>query len=172
MYERSSPARRAAFYGVFLTLGVLAGYVERTLPSPIPALPGVKLGLANIIPLFLMYVRSDRAAFILNILRCLLSGLLFTGVSGTLYALAGASLAFAAMALAKRVRIFGLIGVSAAGGVFHNVGQLLVAALVVGQPLLFYYLPELVVFGVAAGSFTGYIAGLVIRRIGGVAGQR
>ncbi|MDR2664968.1 MAG: Gx transporter family protein, partial [Oscillospiraceae bacterium] len=120
-------ARRVALLGLSLALGVLAGYVERALPSPVPAVPGIKLGIANIVPLYLMYRAGWRAALGMNVLRCLLAGLLFTGAWGTLYALSGAAASFVAMAAAKRARVFGVIGVSVAGGAAHNLGQLAVA---------------------------------------------
>jgi heptaprenyl diphosphate synthase len=154
--------------GLSLALATLAGYVGRVLPSPVPAVPGIKLGIANIVPLFLMYRASGRAAFGLNVLRCLLSGLLFTGVWGMLYALSGAIVSFGAMAAAKRARVFGVIGVSVAGGVCHNVGQIALAALIVSDARLFLYLPVLIVSGVAAGIAVGYLAGAMIRRVGAI----
>ncbi|MDR2357908.1 MAG: Gx transporter family protein [Oscillospiraceae bacterium] len=163
--KRDGSAARTAFLGMFLALSILASYVERVVPSPVPAVPGIKLGLANIAPLFLMYTRSNRAAFGLNVLRCLLSGLLFTGVWGTLYALSGAIVSFGAMAALKRARAFGIVGVSALGGVCHNAGQLSLAALAVRDARLFYYLPVLIISGVAAGVFVGWVAGVMIRRI-------
>ncbi|MDR1589754.1 MAG: Gx transporter family protein [Oscillospiraceae bacterium] len=155
-----------AFFGVFLALAMLVSYVERVAPSPVPAVPGIKLGLANIAPLFLMYTKGDRAAFGLNVLRCLLSGLLFTGVWGMLYALSGAVVSYGAMAAFRRARVFGVVGVSVIGGVCHNAGQLALAAATVRTARLFYYLPVLIISGVAAGVLVGYLAGLLIRRIG------
>jgi heptaprenyl diphosphate synthase len=152
--------------GLSLALATVAGYVERVLPSPVPAVPGIKLGVANIVPLFLMYRASGRAAFGLNVLRCILSGLLFAGVWGMLYALSGAIVSFGAMATAKRARVFGVIGVSVAGGACHNVGQIALAALIVSDARLFLYLPVLIVSGIAAGVIVGYLAGAMIRRVG------
>lgn len=97
--------RHVAFMGLSLVLATLVVYVERVLPSPVPAVPGIKLGVANIVPLFLMYRAGGRASFGLNVLRCLLSGLLFTGAWGMLYALSGAIVSFGAMAAAKRAHI-------------------------------------------------------------------
>jgi heptaprenyl diphosphate synthase len=151
--------------GLALALATLAGYVERVLPSPVPAVAGIKLGIANIVPLFLMYRAGGRAAFGLNVLRCLLSGLLFTGVWGMLYALAGAMVSFGAMAAAKRARVFGVIGVSVAGGVCHNAGQITLAALTVGDARLFLYMPVLIVSGIAAGAIVGYLAGAMMRAV-------
>jgi heptaprenyl diphosphate synthase len=163
--RKKGKAVNVAFLGMVLALAMLASYVERVAPSPVPAVPGIKLGLANIVPLFLMYTKSNRAAFGLNILRCLLSGLLFTGVWGMLYALSGAIVSFAAMAAIKRARVFGIVGVSVMGGVCHNAGQLALAALTVRDTRLFYYLPVLIISGVAAGVLVGYLAGIMIRRI-------
>jgi heptaprenyl diphosphate synthase len=159
-------AGRMAFLGVFLALAMLAGYVERLAPPPVPAIPGIKLGFANAAPLFLMHRVGNRPAFGVNVARCVLTGLLFTGLWGMAYALAGALASFACMAALRRARIFGLVGVSAAGGVCHNAGQLTVAALAVGNARLFYYTPVLIISGLAAGILVGWIAGTLLRRLG------
>jgi heptaprenyl diphosphate synthase len=164
--KRGSPARRAALMGVLLTLSLAASYAERAVPSPVPAVPGIKLGLANIVPLFILYTRGERAALGVNALRCVLAGLLFSGVWGALYALSGAAVSFAAMAPLRRARVFGVAGVSAAGGVCHNIGQLALAALVTRDARLWVYTPVIVVSGVAAGLIVGYLAGILIRRLG------
>jgi heptaprenyl diphosphate synthase len=157
-------AKYIAFLGLFLAFSVAAGYFERMMPPITPALPGLKLGLPNIAVIVLMYARDYKTAFLMNILRVIVSGILFSGIWGMVYGLFGAIFSFAAMAPLKKTNIFGTVGVSAAGGVFHNFGQICAGALIVG-PELFYYFPVLIIFGTASGTAVGYLSGLVINRL-------
>ena len=157
--------RYIAFLGIFLTFAVAAGYFERLIPAVIPAVPGIKLGLPNIVVIILMYTKDYKTAFILNILRVMISGLLFTGLWGTVYGLSGALLSFAVMAGLKKTRLFGTAGISAAGGVFHNLGQICLAALIIDNIKLFYYFPVLIISGVITGVVIGYLAGIMINRL-------
>ncbi|MCL2813546.1 MAG: Gx transporter family protein [Oscillospiraceae bacterium] len=157
-------ARYIAFLGLFLALSVAAGYFERILPPIAPALPGIKLGLPNTAVIVLMYIKDYKTAFLLNVLRVIISGMLFSGLWGTFYALFGALFSFAAMALLKKTGAFGSVGVSAAGGVFHNFGQICAGTLFAGVEL-FYYFPVLIVFGAASGAVVGYLSGLIIIRL-------
>ncbi|MDO4531808.1 MAG: Gx transporter family protein, partial [Bacillota bacterium] len=138
-------------------LAILMGYVEMMIPVPIP-IPGVKLGLANVIIIIMMYFMDTKSAFFVSMVRVLLSGLLFAGFAGLLYSLAGAMCSFLVMALLKKTDRFSIIGVSLAGGVFHNVGQIIVAALVVENVKMAYYLPFLLVSGVVTGILIGVVA--------------
>lgn len=159
-------AKYVAFLGVSLAFAVAAGYLERLAPPAVPAFPGIKLGLPNIAVIVLMYIKDCKTAFVLNILRVILSGLLFSGPWGMAYGLSGAALSFVIMAILKKTGLFGTAGISAAGGVFHNFGQVCLAALIVGDIKLFYYFPVLAVSGVITGAAVGYTAGLIILRIG------
>ena len=123
-------SRKIPYYGLFAALAILMGYVEMMIPVPIP-IPGVKLGLANVIIIIMMYFMDTKSAFFVSLIRVLLSGLLFAGFAGLLYSLAGAMCSFAVMALLTKTEKFSIVGVSLAGGVFHNVGQVAVAAMVV-----------------------------------------
>ncbi|MDY3926653.1 MAG: Gx transporter family protein, partial [Anaerotignum sp.] len=120
--------------------------------------PGVKLGLANVIIIIMMYFMDTKSAFFVSLIRVVLSGLLFAGFAGLLYSLAGAMLSFAVMALLKKTDKFSIVGVSIAGGVFHNVGQIIVAALAVENVKMAYYLPFLLVSGVVTGMLIGIVA--------------
>ena len=157
--------RRIAFLGLMLAIGILAGYVERLVPPPIPSLPGIKLGLANAVILVVMYTVDAKSALLLNVARAVLTGLLFSGIWGMLYALSGVALSFTGMALLKKSGAFGLVGISVAGGALHNTGQLCLAALVMKNAALFHYLPILVASGVVAGIAVGYVAGLCVNRL-------
>ena len=155
-----------AFLGLMLTFAIAAGYIERIIPPVIPAIPGIKLGLPNIAVIILMYIKDHKTAFILNILRVIVSGLLFTGPWGMVYGLSGALLSFTVMAGLKKTGKFGTVGISAAGGVFHNLGQICLAAVIVNNIKLFYYFPVLIISGVITGIIIGYLAGLMINRLG------
>jgi len=158
-------AKYIAFLGIFLAFAVAVGYFERLIPPVIPAVPGIKLGLPNIAVIVLMYLKDYKTAFVLNIFRVVLSGFLFTGIWGMIYGLSGALLSFAVMAVLKKSGRFGTVGVSAAGGVFHNLGQICVGALIINNIKLFYYFPVLIIFGTATGIIVGYVSGLIIGRL-------
>lgn len=149
--------RKVAYYGLFAALAILMGYVEMLIPIPIP-IPGIKLGLANVIILIMLYFMDSKSAFFVSLIRVLLSGLLFAGFAGLLYSLAGAMSSFAVMALSKKTGKCSILGVSVLGGIFHNVGQIIVAALVVENIRMAYYLPFLLVSGVGMGLLIGIVA--------------
>lgn len=149
--------KKIPYYGLFAALAILMGYVEMLIPVPVP-IPGVKLGLANVIIIIMMYFMDTKSAFFVSLIRVVLSGLLFAGFAGLLYSLAGAMLSFAVMALLKKTDKFSIVGVSIAGGVFHNVGQIIVAALAVENVRMAYYLPFLLVSGVVTGMLIGIVA--------------
>ncbi len=149
-------SKKVAFYGIFAALAILMGYVEAMVQMPIPV-PGIKLGLANVIVVIAMYFMGNKAAIGINIIRVLISALLFNGFSGFLYSLSGAAASFIVMALAKKIRSSGIIGVSVLGGVTHNIAQIGVAALVLNTPGLMFYVPALLV----AGAVTGIVIGIV-----------
>ena len=149
--------KKIPYYGLFAALAILMGYVEMMFPMPIP-IPGVKLGLANVVVIIMMYFMDVKGAFFISLIRVFLSGLLFAGFAGLLYSLSGAMLSFAVMALLKKTGKFSIIGVSLAGGVFHNVGQVAVAAMVVENVKMAYYLPFLLVSGVVTGIVIGIVA--------------
>lgn len=150
-------SKRIAYYGLFASLAILMGYVEMLIPMPL-LVPGMKLGLANVIIVIVLYFMDAKAAFFISFVRVLLSGLLFAGFAGLLYSLSGAVLSFCIMTLMKKTNQFSIIGVSIGGGVFHNIGQIIVATLVVENLKLMYYLPFLLFFGVATGAVIGIVA--------------
>lgn len=149
--------KKIPYYGLFAALAILMGYVEMLIPIPVP-IPGVKLGLANVIIIIMLYFMDTKSAFFVSLIRVLLSGLLFAGFAGLLYSLAGAMLSFVVMAFLKKTNKFSIVGVSIAGGIFHNVGQIVVAALAVENVRMAYYLPFLLVSGVVTGMLIGIVA--------------
>lgn len=159
-----SAAGKAALCGVLAALALIFSYIEAILPF-LPGVPGIKPGLANLVIVIALYRLDAPTAFVVNLLRILMSALLFTGMFGFLYSLAGCLLSFAVMLLLKRTGLFSTVGVSMAGGVFHNAGQLLVAAAAVSGPQIFHYLPVLILAGTIFGTINGILCVLVLRRL-------
>ena len=157
--------KRTAFYGLFLALALVAGYVEQLLPVSL-GIPGVKLGLANVVTMVLLYTVGVRAAVGITAARILLAGMLFGTGFSIVYSAAGAVCSMLVMLLLKRTGRFSSVSVSMAGGVFHNVGQIIVAALVVENMKMAYYLPFLLVSGVVTGCLIGVVARLCLRYLG------
>jgi heptaprenyl diphosphate synthase component I len=152
---------KVAQYGLFAALAILMGYVEMLIPLPL-LVPGMKLGLANVIIVIALYHMDIKSAFFISLVRVLMSGLLFQGFAGLLYSLAGALLSLGVMALLKKTGKVSITGVSVMGGVFHNVGQIIVAAAVVENIKMAYYLPFLLVTGVVTGFVIGAVARLAL----------
>ena len=152
---------KVAQYGLFAALAILMGYVEMLIPLPL-LVPGMKLGLANVIIVLVLYHKDTTSAFFISLVRVLMSGLLFQGFAGLLYSLAGALLSLGVMALLKKTGKVSITGVSVMGGVFHNVGQIIVAAAVVENIKMAYYLPFLLVTGVVTGFVIGAVARLAL----------
>ena len=155
---------RVAYFGVFTALALIFSYVESLIPIQ-RGIPGVKLGLANLIIVIALYKMRLSEVFLLSIVRILLSGFLFGNYFSILYSLAGGVLSLAVMALLKKAGDFSVMGISMAGGVSHNVGQLVVAMLVVETFSVGYYLPVLLVAGLVTGFLIGVAAGEMLKRL-------
>ena len=152
--------RKLTTLGLSVALALILSYVESLLP-PLVAVPGVKVGLPNIVILFLLYRYGWKEAGAVSLIRLLLSAALFTGFVAFFYGLAGAVLS---LALLKRSDRFSPLGVSVAGGVLHNLGQIALAALILESGYIFAYLPVLLLSGTLAGALVGLLAGILIRR--------
>lgn len=155
---------KIAYLGLLTAFALIAGYIELLIPMPI-GIPGVKLGLANLVIVWALYSLKPEEALAVNGMRILLSGFLFGNLSMILYSLAGASLSFACMYLAKKSQAFSVIGVSIIGGVTHNIGQLIVAVLVLETVSLLYYGPVLLLSGLVTGFLIGIITEEVRKRL-------
>jgi heptaprenyl diphosphate synthase len=142
---------------------MILSYVESMIPSI--GIPGVKMGLANIAVIFALYRLGWREALGISLVRVFMVSMLFGSMSALLYSLAGAALSLGVMALLKRLDRFSETGVSVAGGVAHNAGQILVAMALLGSAKLAYYYPILVISGVAGGVLTGLTAAMLIKRV-------
>lgn len=156
---------RVAYFGVFTALALIFSYVESLIPINF-GIPGVKLGLANLITLIALYKMSVKEAFLISIARVVLSGFIFGNLFAILYSLAGGLLSLAIMTWFKRSNKFSIYGISMAGGVFHNVGQLMMAILVVESVTIAGYLPVLLVSGLLTGLVIGVVSGETLKRIG------
>ena len=156
---------RAAYFGVFTALALIFSYLESLIPIRF-GIPGIKLGLANLLTVILLYKRNAREALLLSVVRVILSGFLFGNLFSIVYSLAGGIMSLLVMAVLKRSGKFSVIGVSAAGGVSHNIGQLLVAMAAVETYRVGYYFPVLLIAGVVTGLLIGTVAEQVLKRLG------
>ena len=157
--------KRIACLGLFIALAFVLSYVEFLLPLNI-GIPGAKVGLANLVVMVALYTLGKKDAALLSFVRVVLVGLTFGNLAMLLYSLAGAVLSFLAMLIAKRTKLFSITGVSVLGGVFHNVGQIIVAMLVLETGSLLYYLPFLIVIGTISGVVIGLLSGMITARVG------
>ena len=159
-----SRTRRIAVSAMFAALALIFSYIEAILPLS-TGIPGVKLGIANLVVILALYNMNFRYAMGINVIRILVAGLLFNGLFGALYSLAGGVVSLTVMWLLKRTCLFSMAGVSMAGGVAHNMGQLLVASALVSNLKMFVYLPVLMFSGIAAGILIGITASVINERI-------
>lgn len=158
-------ASDVAAYGLLAAVALIFGYIEALFPLPVPV-PGIKLGLGNIVVLFALAGFGAWPGFAVMLVKVSVSALLFGNPAVFAYSMAGALASFAAMWCALRVRGFSIVGVSMVGGVFHMAGQLAVVALVLAPHVALAYLPVLFVAGLATGALTGYACRAVIRTAG------
>lgn len=157
-------AKKTAYMGMFTALAFVFSYLEFLIPINL-GIPGVKLGLANLVTIVVLYLMGVKEACILSLVRIVLNGFTFGNPAAMLYSLAGGFLSLLAMALSRKFKLFSVTGVSVLGGVFHNLGQILAAVLVVENAKLLYYLPVLVLSGTIAGTVIGILAAMVIKRL-------
>lgn len=152
---------KIAYMGLFLAFALILSYIETLIPFA-PGIPGIKLGLANLAVVLCLYLFGFKSALLLTTVKALLSGLLFGNLFMILYSLAGAWLSLLLMALLKKKDLFHIPVVSGAGGVMHNMGQLLVAFFAVETYGVIYYMPVLIVAGLITGIVIGMAASLVL----------
>lgn len=162
--HKKSTAHTVALSAMLAALALIFSYVEALLPLSV-GIPGVKLGVANLVIIVALYTLGFRYAMMINVLRILIAGLLFNGAFGAMYAISGGVLSLIVMALLKKTGWFSTIGVSMAGGVAHNLGQLMVAALIVSTMKLFYYFPVLLFSGMISGILIGFLATLTLKML-------
>ena len=150
--------------GLMASLALIFSYVEAIIPYN-PGVPGIKLGIANVVTVVALYKFGAKDAAAVSVIRVVLAGLLFNGVFGMLYALAGAVVSLTGMILLKKTGLFSVTGVSMAAGVLHNLGQLLVAAALHEAQRILIYFPVLMFSGIAAGILVGIASALALRAL-------
>ena len=155
--------KKIVFLALCLSLALVLSYVESVLPFHF-GIPGAKLGLPNLVTVVLIYAGNVPGAFLVALMRIVLSGFLFGNLFAILYSAAGFLLSFVTMLLMKRSGCFGMTGVSVAGGVMHNAGQILVAIFLTNAAVL-SYLPFLAAAGTAAGVVIGLLGGILLKRL-------
>lgn len=156
---------KIAYWGVFLALALVCSYVESLIPISF-GIPGVKLGLTNIVVILMLYTIGAKDAILISVLRIILAGFMFGNAFSIIYSLAGGILSFVVMLLLKKTGKLKILSISTAGGISHNVGQLIVAALVVENYNILFYVPVLIIAGIITGFLIGLLAGEIVLRIG------
>ena len=155
---------RVAYFGVFTALALIFSYIETLIPINL-GIPGVKLGLANLIIVIALYKIRLPEVYLLSVVRVLLSGLIFGNYFSIIYSLAGGLLSLTVMVLLKQMGSFSVMGISVAGGVCHNIGQMIVAMLVVETFSVAYYFPVLLIAGLLTGFLIGILANGMLKRL-------
>ena len=156
--------KRVAFLGMCIALSMILSYFESLIP-PLVAVPGVKIGLPNLVMVFMLYKIGWKETAIVSIIRVILVGILFGTPLSMIYSLAGATLSLIGMILMKKTNLFAPVTVSVVGGILHNVGQIATACFVMDTAQIAYYLPVLLITGTVAGIVIGYVAALILKRL-------
>ena len=156
--------RKLATLAVIVAVAMILSFVESRIPAFV-AIPGVKVGLANIAVIFALYKFGWREALSVSLVRVVLVALLFGSVVSLAYSIAGAVLSLSLMILLRKIGLFTEIAVSVVGGITHNIGQIFVAFLLLESDVVFYYLPFLLISGIIAGIAVGAASALLIKRI-------
>lgn len=154
-------AKKISYIGMLSAISIIFGYIESLFPAcPIP---GIKLGISNIVVLFAIYKEDNSSAFFVMLIKVLVSCLLFSGLNVFFYSVSGGILSYLAMILTKK--LFSVVGVSVLGGICHNLGQLLTAAFMMQTYAVFVYAPYLIIAGVCVGFVTGTVCKAVLKYI-------
>ena len=156
--------RQITTMGMLVALAMVLGFVETLIPINL-GIPGMKLGLANIVVVIALFLFDVKTAVVVSILRIILIAMTFGNMSMMFYSIAGASLSLLSMIAISKIKSFSLISVSIVGGIMHNVGQIICAAFVVRTNGVFTYLPVLIIAGLVSGALIGIVAGLILVRL-------
>ena len=157
-------SKNVSRYALLIALAMVLSWLESLVPVS-AAVPGMKLGLTNLVVIFALYRMRNRDAAIISFVRVLLVSFTFGNAYAFAYSMAGAVLSLLIMLALKKSGQFSTVGVSIAGGVGHNLGQIIVAALVLETDNIFFYLPVLMVSGMAAGVCIGLLGGIITERL-------
>lgn len=162
--SKKNKTKYVAYIGMLSAFAIILSYIEMLIPVNI-AIPGIKLGLANFLVLICLYEYGLAEAVTINVIRIIIIGFMFGNAFSILFSLAGAFVSMVVMFLLKKIKIFGITGVSVAGGVSHNMAQIFVAAFIVGSINIVYYIPLLIAGGVITGVLIGILANIFIKRV-------
>lgn len=154
---------KIANFGLLIALAFILSYIESLFPIPFPV-PGIKLGLANLVVIIALYKLGSKEAFVLSVLRIILISFTFGNLYMLMFSMTGGLLSWLLMSIAKKSKLFSMVGVSVIGGVSHNIGQIIMAVIVVENINIAYYLPFLLVSGITAGIIIGIVASIIISR--------
>ena len=164
--ENTTDTKKLTMTALLAALALIFSYIEVLIPFS-PAIPGIKLGIANLAVIVALYHMGLKYAITINVVRIFIAGLLFSGVFGIIYSLAGAILSMTVMVLLKKTGLFSVACVSMAGGVAHNLGQILAAAFLVSNLSIFIYFPFLIFSGLISGALIGIVAYIILKRLPG-----
>ncbi len=159
-----SKNKMTAMCGVFIALALVLSYLETLIPLNF-AVPGIKLGLANLVTIVAMFKLGLKPAILISLGRIVLSGILFGNITIIIYSLAGAGLSIIVMFIVKKIKAFSVTGISICGAVSHNMGQIIVAAVVMENANILYYMLVLCITGAVAGTFIGILASIILKSI-------
>ena len=156
--------KKVAFLGMCIALSMILSFVESQIP-PLMAVPGVKVGLPNLVMVFMLYKIGAKETAIVSILRVILVGILFGTPLSMIYSLVGATLSLIGMIILKKTNLFAPVTVSVVGGILHNIGQIATACFVMETAQIAYYLPVLLISGTIAGIIIGIVAAMILKRL-------
>ena len=154
--------KKTAYMGLFLALALICSYIESFFSFGIP---GIKLGLTNIVVVWLLYLAGAKEAFLISMLRIILSGFMFTNLFSILYSLAGGISSFLVMFLLKKTNKLKCISISLCGGITHNIAQIILAVFIVNSINVLFYIPVLLISGMITGLIIGIISQEMIIRL-------
>ena len=164
MRNTKQQIRKLTLLSVLTAAALILSYAESVLPPIFPTVPGIRVGLPNIVIIFVLYRMDVRSAISVSLVRIVIAALLFGSPISFVYSLAGAFLSLTVMALLKKFNILSTVGVSVAGGIFHNMGQILAAMLLLQTVQIGYYFLILAITGTVSGLFIGLCGAFMIAR--------
>lgn len=150
--------------GLMTALAMIFSYIESLVPIPIPV-PGVKLGLANMAIMIVMFTIGTREAVFVDFIRVVLTSMLFGNFNSFIFSISGAVLSIVVMAVLKHTGKFSEVGISVTGGVMHNIGQIIAAIIIMDTSAIILYLPVLMISGVVTGIVIGIVASIIVKRV-------
>jgi heptaprenyl diphosphate synthase len=164
MKNRSEKIQKLTLLGLCASVALLLSYVEAMIPPLFSAIPGIKMGLPNVVIVFVLYRYGVRDASLVSVVRLIIVAMLFGTVTTFMYSLAGAVLSLLVMAILKKLDFLSTVGVSVAGGVCHNIGQIIVAMILLNTAEIGYYMIVLAITGTIAGILIGISGAFVLKR--------